>query len=339
MLYDLAVHKTTIHFMMVKTRRNDMKKGLTKFFIMTMLMVLVFSLIGCNGASDAPPQGSANAPAPATTTPTPTDTNSTPAMSSPITVVTREDGSGTRGAFVEIVDITIEGNDNISLEAVVAPGTSVMMTSVAENPLAIGYASTGVALTDNRVKVLNIDGVAPTVENMLNGTYAIQRPFVIGYNTDAGLSPLAQDFVNFIFSAQGQDVVVGRGYVPFLPEGAPQYVPSGLSGTIVVNGSSSVYSLMQHLSTAYRDLNPGVIIDVHGAGTGHGISAVRDDLADIAMSSRDLRESELEFLSPLTIAIDGIAVIVHPSNAIEGLTLEQVRNIFLGEVERWESVR
>jgi len=252
-----------------------------------------------------------------------------------ITVVTREDGSGTRGAFVEIVDITANGNDNITTEAVVAPGTSVMMTNVAENPLAIGYASTGVALGDNRVKVLAIDGVMPTVENMLNGTYAIQRPFIIGYNTATGLSPLAQDFVDFILSAQGQEVVAGRGYVPFTPQGASQYTASGMSGAIVVNGSSSVYSLMGHLREAYIALNPNVRVDIHGAGTGHGIGAVRDNLADIAMSSRDFRDSELEFLSPLTIAIDGIAVIVHPSNEVQGLTLEQVRNIFLGEVERW----
>jgi len=260
-------------------------------------------------------------------------------ISGQITVITREDGSGTRGAFVEIVDVTVGGNDNITMEAVVAPGTSVMMTNVAENPLAIGYASTGVALGDSRVSVLNIDGVAPTVENMLNGTYAIQRPFIIGYNTSEGLSPLAQDFVDFIFSAQGQAVVANRGYVPFVPEGAPEYSPSGLTGTIVVNGSSSVNSLMEHLRDAYRELNSNVTIDIHGAGTGHGITAVREGLADIAMSSRDLRESELEFLTPLTIAIDGIAVIAHPSNPIEGLTLEQVRNIFLGEIERWENAR
>ena len=256
-----------------------------------------------------------------------------------ITVITREDGSGTRGAFVEIVDVTIGGNDNITMEAVVAPGTSVMMTNVAENPLAIGYASTGVALGDARVSVLSIDGVSPTVENMLNGTYAIQRPFIIGYNTDAGLTDLAQDFVDFIFSAQGQAVVAGRNYVPVTPEGAPEYTPSGLTGRIVVNGSSSVYSLMQHLSEAYQALNPSVEIDVHGAGTGHGISAARDGLADIAMSSRDLRESELEFMSPLTIAIDGIAVIVHPDNPTTDLSLETVRNIFLGDVERWENTR
>jgi len=256
-----------------------------------------------------------------------------------ITVITREEGSGTRGAFVEIVDVTASGNDNITMEAVVAPGTSVMMTNVAENPLAIGYASTGVALGDSRVRVLSIGGVAPTVENMLNGTYAIQRPFIIGYNTSVGLSPLAQDFVDFIFSAQGQEVVAGRGYVPYVPQGAPQYSPSGLTGTIVVNGSSSVDSLMHSLAEAFRALNHNVTIDIHGAGTGHGISAVREGLADIAMSSRDLRDSELEFMTPLTIAIDGIAIIVHPDNEIEGLSLAQVRNIFLGEVTEWGSVR
>lgn len=258
-----------------------------------------------------------------------------------ITVFTREDGSGTRTAFVEIVDITVDGNDSITAEAVVTPGTSVMMTNVAENPSAIGYASTGVALGDARVRVLPIDGVMPTPANMLNGTYAIQRPFIIGYNIDEGLSPLAADFVEFIFSAQGQAVVADRGYVPVTPDGAPEYTPGGHSGRIVVNGSSSLYSLMQHLSAAYRELNADsdVQIDIHGAGTGHGISAVRDGLADIAMSSRDLRESELEFLTPMTIAVDGIAVIVHPENPVTGLTLTGVRGIFLGEVQAWNDAR
>ena len=256
-----------------------------------------------------------------------------------IAVITREDGSGTRVAFVEIADVTINGNDNITLEAVVAPGTSVMMVNVADNPLAIGYASTGVALADDRVNVLSINGVAPTVENMLNGTYPIQRPFLIAFNTQEGLSPLAQDFVDFILSAQGQEIVANRGYVPVVPTDAPEYTPSGLTGSIVVNGSSSLYSLMGHLREAFEALNPDTRIDVHGAGTGHGISAVRDGLADIALSSRDLRDTELEFLTPMSIAIDGIAVIVHPSNSIESLTLEQVREIFLGSVTEWETVR
>ena len=299
------------------------KKIIKPFIWLSIAAVLGLSQAGCSGSSVAG---------------NPSDSS---AMSGQITVITREDGSGTRGAFVEIVDITEDGNDNdnITMEAVVAPGTSVMMTNVAENTLAIGYASTGVALGDSRVRVLAIGGVEPTVENMLSGTYVIQRPFIIGYNTSAGLSALAQDFVDFIFSAQGQEVVADRGYVPFAPNDAPQYTTSRLSGNIVVNGSSSVYSLMQYLSEAYRNVNPNVRIDIHGAGTGHGIGAVRDGLADIAMSSRDLRESELEFMTPMTIAIDGIAVIVHPSNSIDGLTLEQVRGIFLGEVQQWENAR
>ena len=320
-----------------------LKKVIKSFLGLSMVAIIGLSLAGCtaNSAANSNSNSSSEASGQISNTigENGDDSGSSSEISGQITVITREDGSGTRGAFVEIVDVTEGGNDNITTEAVVAPGTSVMMTNVAENPMAVGYASTGVALTDNRVKVLSIDGVAPTVENMLNGTYAIQRPFVIGYNIAEGLSPLAQDFVDFIFSEQGQDVVADRGYVPFMPEGAPRYSPSGLTGTIVVNGSSSVYSLMQHLSSAYSDINPSVIIDVHGAGTGHGISAARDGLADIAMSSRDFRESELEFLTPMTIAIDGIAVIVHPSNSIEGLTLESVRNIFLGEVEQWENAR
>ena len=298
-----------------------LKKGVKHAIGLAVLAVMGLSTVGCEDSGDR------------------VSANISHDITGQITVITREEASGTRGAFVEIVDITTEGNDNITMEAVVAPGTSVMMTNVAENPLAIGYASTGVALGDSRVRVLGIDGVMPTVENMLNGTYAIQRPFVIGYNTQIGISEIAQDFIDFILSAQGQDVVTGRGYVPFVPEGAAQYSSGGLTGTIVVNGSSSVYSLMQHLSTAYRELNPDVRIDIHGAGTGHGISAARDGLANIVMSSRDFRESELEFITPMTIAIDGIAVIVHPDNLTEGLSLTQVRNIFLGEVERWENTR
>ncbi|MCL2363557.1 MAG: substrate-binding domain-containing protein [Defluviitaleaceae bacterium] len=286
-----------------------LKKMIKAALALTLTAAMVLPLAGCGGSGDA------------------------------ITVITREEASGTRGAFVEIVDITANGNDNIYREAVIAPGTSVMMTNVAGNPYAIGYASTGVALNDDRVRVLRINGVFPSVENMLNGTYAIQRPFIIGYNTNQGLSALAQDFVDFILSEQGQAVVAGRGYVPFVPFGAPQYAPSGLTGSIVVNGSSSVYSLMHHLRSAFEDLNPGVTIDIHGAGTGHGISAARDGLADIAMSSRDFRESELEFITPISIAIDGIAVIVHPDNNIGNLTLAQVRDIFLGEVTTWDSVR
>lgn len=261
------------------------------------------------------------------------------ASTTAITVITREDASGTRGAFVELAGITVDGNDNIYQEAVVAPGTSIMMTNVAENPNAIGYASTGVALDDARVKVLSVNGVFPTVENMLNGTYAIQRPFLIAYSTANGMNEIAQDFVDFILSAQGQAVVADRGYVPVVPVGAPEYVASGLSGRIVVNGSSSLYSLMGRLIAAYRELNPNVNIDLHGAGTGQGIAAIRDNLADIALSSRDLRDTELAFLTPLTIAIDGIALIVHPDNEISNLSLDQVRGIFTGELTTWESVQ
>ena len=255
--------------------------------------------------------------------------------------VTRESGSGTRGAFVEIVGVSdADGNDLISSEAEVQQGTGAVVTAVSGNPQAIGYASTGAAATaesDGRIRMLPIDGVAPTTANMLSGTYAISRPFLIAYNTQAGLNELTQDFVDFIFSAQGQAVVSGS-YVP-VAVGAPEYASSGLTGTIVVNGSSSVYSLMQNLSEAYRELNAGVTIDVHNTGSGAGITAARDQTADLGMSSRDLRDTELEALSYRNIAIDGIAIIVHPDNDISGLTMEQVRNIFLGEVEAWEDVR
>ncbi|MCL2171939.1 MAG: substrate-binding domain-containing protein [Defluviitaleaceae bacterium] len=292
-----------------------MKRFFKRIAALSLVGVMAFGLAGCGDNGN--PSGSSDI----------------------ISVVTREDASGTRGAFVELVDITIDGNDNIYVEAIVAPGTSVMMTNIAENPLAIGYVSSGVAQNDARVQMLSINGVAPTVENILNGTYVIARPFLIAYNTAEGLSDLAQDFVNFIFSAQGQAVISGRNYVPVIPTGAPQYTGGGLSGELVVNGSSSLYSLMGHLVYAYNQLNPDVDIDVHGAGTGQGIAAVRDGLADIALSSRDLRETELAILTPMTIAYDGIAVIVHPNNTVTNLTIEQVRNIFQGDANRWDDFR
>jgi len=319
-----------------------MKKGF-KWFLGA---AMAFVLVGCGGNGDTGSgsgSGAANPTTPVGTTPPAVVTTTVPEATSnfggPVNAVTREEGSGTRTAFVEIVNITIEGNDNIDLEAIVAPGTSVMMTTVAGNPQSIGYASTGVALADDRIRVLSVDGIAPTVENMLNGTYPISRPFLIAYPAEAGLNQIAQDFVDFIMSAQGQAVVSGRGYVPVDSDGPEFTVTPGLSGRIVVNGSSSLYSLMGHLSAAYRELNPGVEIDIHGAGTGHGISAARDGLADIALSSRDLRPAELEFLNPMTIAIDGIAVIVHPDNDIVSLTIDQIREIFLGNVSQWSEVR
>jgi len=254
-----------------------------------------------------------------------------------MSVITREEGSGTRGAFVEIVGVTdANGNDNITMQAQVQSGTGAMMSAVAGNPQAIGYASTGTL--DDRTRALAIDGIEPTVENMLSGAYALQRPFVIGYNTANGLSDLAQDFWNFIFSAQGQELIESRGLVPIVAN-APQYTPSGLTGRIVVHGSSSVEDIMSRLAYAYQGLNPDVVIDVSGPGTGHGITAAREGLADIAMASRDIRPAEAEILTYATMALDGIAIIVHPSNDIAGLTMEQARNIFLGEINTWENIR
>jgi phosphate transport system substrate-binding protein len=255
-----------------------------------------------------------------------------------ISVITREDASGTRGAFVEIVDIRTDGNDAIYEEAVVAPGTGIMMTTVAENPQAIGYASTGVALADARVRVLSINGVFPSQANVLNGTYAIARPFIIGYHNERGLTDVAQDFVNFILSEQGQAVIDRRNYVPVVPTGAPTYTGSGLSGRIVINGSSSLYSLMNFLAEAYNVYNPDVDIEIHGQGTGQGITAMREGTADIAMSSRDFRPTELEIIVPVYIAVDGIAVIVHPDNDLTNLTIAQVRDIFLGELTAWDDI-
>jgi phosphate transport system substrate-binding protein len=254
-----------------------------------------------------------------------------------ITVVSREDGSGTRGAFVELLGIqeSVDGTttDRTTAEAVIANSTSIVMTNVAQNPDAIGYIALG-SLNDS-VTALRIDGVEATPENIMSGAYAVQRPFIIVYRDD--LSDVARDFMNFIMSAEGQAVVAGRNYIVAVPD-ANSYTGGGLSGRIVVSGSTSVVPIMEHLREAYIELNPDVEVEVHSAGTTAGIVATTDGTADIGMSSREIRPAELEQVNEAVIAFDGIVVIVNNDNPVNNLTAEQVRDIFIGEITDWSEV-
>ena len=319
-------------------------KKLVRILAGTALMSAML-LVGCtsdngngNGGTGAgtPSPAPANSPAPTGQPATGTQPEQ-PTTTGAMALFTREEGSGTRSAFVDIVGVVnAAGQDDITQAAFVQSGTSAMMTGVAGNPQALGYTSTG-TLNDT-VRALSIDGVAPTVENILNGTYAIQRPFIVGYNTQAGLTPLARDFWNFLFSGQAQDLIYSRAVVP-VAAGAPEHAASGLTGEVTIIGSSSVLDLMNRLAQLYMDMNPGVTINVSGPGTGQGVTAARDGLADIMMASRYLRPAEVEVISYSTMALDGVAIIVHPSNNIEGVTMEQARNIFLGEITTWDALR
>ncbi|HIY82134.1 MAG TPA: extracellular solute-binding protein [Firmicutes bacterium] len=251
----------------------------------------------------------------------------------PISVVTREDGSGTRGAFVELFGIEdADGNDAITQSAEISNSTSVVMTTVAGNPDAIGYISLG--SLDDTVKALEIDGVAATVENINNGTYKVYRPFNIV--TKEGLSETAQDFVNFIMSEQGQ-AIVAEDYISVESNGS--YTPSGKTGTVTVSGSSSVTPVMQVLKEEYEALNPDVTIELQQSDSTTGVNDAIAGTSDIGMASRALKDSELEQgVVGTVIANDGIAVIVNNESTVTGLTSEQVKGIYMGELTNWSEV-
>lgn len=263
------------------------------------------------------------------------------ADSTKIAVYSREDGSGTRGAFIELFgveekDASGEKVDMTTSEAAITNSTSVMMTTVAGDPNAIGYISLG--SLNGTVKALEIDGTAPSVAAVKNGSYKIARPFniVVGDN----LSAPAQDLIDFIMSADGQSIVEENGYVSVTdPASAPAYTPSGATGKVVIAGSSSVTPVMEKLTEAYKALNPGVTIEVQQSDSSTGITMATEGTCDIGMASRELKDSEeANGVSSQVIAQDGISVIVNPDCAVDGLTSEQVKAIYTGEIVNWSEV-
>lgn len=258
--------------------------------------------------------------------------------SSEITVISREDGSGTRGAFIELFGVeqkNAEGKkiDHTVETADITKSTSVMLTSVASDINAIGYVSLG-ALNDT-VKALKIDGAEATVENIKSGTYKISRPFNIA--TKADVSEVTQDFIDFILSSEGQKVIEDGGYIQ-VAEGQ-SYAGSKPSGKIVVAGSSSVTPIMEKLKEAYEKVNPNAKIEVQEHDSTTGINSAIDGICDIGMASRELKDSEIEKgITGMQIAIDGIAVIVNKDNTFDGLSSEQVKAIYTGESVTWSEV-
>lgn len=256
-----------------------------------------------------------------------------------ITVVSREDGSGTRSAFVELTGVEARDAsgvkvDNTTEEAVVTNATNVMMTTVAGDVNAIGYISLG--SLNETVKAVKIDGVEPTVENIKAGAYTLSRPFNIA--TREGISEVAADFFSYILSAEGQAVVAENGYIPL--DGAQPYAGRQVSGRVVVAGSSSVTPVMQKLMEAYRAVNPNAEIEVQQSDSTTGMQSVLEGVCDIGMASRALKDSEVEAgLTGTVMALDGIAVIVNRDNVRDDLTLSSVRDIFTGAVLDWSEVQ
>ena len=255
-----------------------------------------------------------------------------------ITVMSREDGSGTRGAFIELFGIEEEENgekvDKTTDEASITNSTSVMMSSVANDANAIGYISLG-SLNDT-VKAVKIDGAEATADNISNGSYKVSRPFNIA--TKGTPNEVTQDFINFILSEDGQKVVEDAGYISQGNAGA--FKAAGVKGKINIAGSSSVTPVMEKLKEAYVAVNPDVQIEVQQSDSTTGMTSAAEGVCDIGMASRELKDSELSAgLTPTVIAIDGIAVVVNKNNDVDGLTSDQVKSIYTGSITKWSEVK
>ena len=254
-----------------------------------------------------------------------------------INAVTREPGSGTRGAFIELFGLEEKLDDGtkkdlIMKEAGVENNTNTILTTVENDIYSIGYVSMG-SLND-RIKAVQIDGVYATTANVKNGSYKISRPFVIATSGEA--TGLTKDFIDYILSSEGQEIVVGS-YIAVSEQASP-YAGNKPSGSITVGGSSSVSPLMEKLIEGYKVVNQNAVIQLQTSDSTTGISKTIEGTYDIGMSSRDLKDSEKESLSEIQIALDGIAVIVNRENTAANLTSDDVRAIYLGEAKTWNAV-
>ncbi len=299
-----------------------MKKFIAAISVIGMLAV---SITGCGGSDTAE------------------DTQSEKSASgwdssNDITIVSREEGSGTRGAFIELFGIEEEqGNEKVDMtteEAQITNSTSVMMTTVAGDEYAIGYISLG-SLNDT-VKSVKIDGAEATAENVKSGSYKVSRPFNIA--TKEGLdNEVAKDFVNFILSEEGQAVVADNHYIP-MDEVKP-FEGTSPSGKAVVGGSSSVSPVMEKMIEAYKEINPNAEIELQTTDSTTGMTSTIDGSYDIGMASRELKDTELsKGLQATVIATDGIAIIVNNDSTVDELSSEQVKTIYTGEAFTWDEV-
>jgi phosphate transport system substrate-binding protein len=311
-----------------------MKKILFTSLVAALLCLLALS--GCGSAKSGAGGDAAAGDAASSDTPLAEEPSGPEPLTGAITVVSREDGSGTRGAFIELFGVQDESKtDRTAATAEITNNTAVMMTSVSGNERAIGYISLG--SLNETVKALAIDGAAASVDNINNGSYTISRPFLIAVKGE--LSPAAQDFADYIMSADGQAVIESNGYIK-VNAGAAPFASASPAGKVIVAGSSSVTPVMEKLSEAYQKINADAEIEIQQSDSSTGMNAAIDGVCDIGMASRELKESETEKgLLGTVIAMDGIAVIVNLDNPIDGLGKDQVKDVFTGAITDWTELQ
>lgn len=284
-------------------------------------LMLCGALAGCGGTNDSYGAGDEGA------------ADGTSGAGGAITVISREDGSGTRSAFVELTGVEDDNGDNTTVEAEIANKTDVVLTSVAGNAKAIGYVSLG-SLNDT-VKAIQVDGVDATVDTVKSGDYKLSRPFNIA--TKGEPTGVAKDFINFIMSADGQAIVEEEGYIKVNDE-AEAFTTDGSEGQIAVGGSSSVSPVMEKLIEAYQEANPKAKIELQTSDSTSGMTGAMDGTFAIGMASRELKDEERAELTGTAIALDGIAVVVNPENTVTNLTMDLIKSIYVGETTDWADV-
>ena len=311
-----------------------------KVLAAVLMGAMVFSMAAC-GSGDSGSSSDSTATEDSTSSDSSSDSSSSDASapSGTISVLSREEGSGTRGAFVELFGVEEENADgekvdNTTVDAQVTNSTAVMMTGVAQDPQAIGYISLG--SLDDSVKALKVDGAEASAENVKNDTYKVSRPFNIV--TGDSLSDVAQDFVDYILSSDGQ-AIVGEDYIP-VDDAAEAYAGTSPEGSVVVAGSSSVSPVMEKLKEGYEAVNPNASIEIQTSDSTTGVESTISGICDIGMASRELKDTETsEGVTGTQIAIDGIAIIVNNENSMTDITSDQVKQIYTGEVTNWEDLQ
>ncbi len=311
-----------------------------KVLAAVLMGAMVFGMAAC-GSNDSGSSSDSTATEDSASSDSSSDSSSSDASapSGTISVLSREEGSGTRGAFVELFGVEEENADgekvdNTTVDAQVTNSTAVMMTGVAQDPQAIGYISLG--SLDDSVKALKVDGAEASAENVKNGTYKVSRPFNIV--TGDSLSDVAQDFVDYILSSDGQ-AIVGEDYIP-VDDAAEAYAGTSPEGSVVVAGSSSVSPVMEKLKEGYEAVNPNASIEIQTSDSTTGVESTISGICDIGMASRELKDTETsEGVTGTQIAIDGIAIIVNNENSMTDITSDQVKQIYTGEVTNWEDLQ